>query len=215
MDEQLARGVANSLWPYLRAGRWQRHVCMRDLGKWNPAGYRGPGPRTGSVASSSAASTVVVQHDEWWIAALLLAEEWPGVECRVCRGAGRSTVPVASSGMGAWYEHTDVPCHACTGTGVLKSSWAIRLSREAHDRTLLGLTSTQRFAYLACHRSIARAPFWLRPNRHGALRLRRHPTDPHIDSVSAGVLVTIARAARIVWIDEARVDAYLVDDRGW
>ena len=213
-NDQLARGVANSLWPYLRAGRWRRHTCLRDLGKWNPAGYPS-GPRTASVPSTPAASTVVVVHEEEWIAALLLAEEWPGAECAMCGGAGHVALTETSSGMGAWYERTDMPCPACAGAGILRSSWAIRLTRESHDATLAGLTGTQRVAYLGSLYSVVRTPFRPQPNRHGRLRLRRVEYDPRLCPVAAGALTTLARAASLVRVDEDRVDEYLVDNRAW
>ena len=77
MEVQLARAVANSLWPALRRQRWSTHTVTRDLSKSNPTAHHS-GPRAARVPTSPAASTTIIQHREEWIAALLLREEYDG-----------------------------------------------------------------------------------------------------------------------------------------
>jgi hypothetical protein len=77
MDSQLARAVANSLWPALRRQRWQTHTVTRNLSSHNPRGYSAR-PQAGSIATTEVASSTVVVHTESYITALLLREEWDG-----------------------------------------------------------------------------------------------------------------------------------------
>jgi hypothetical protein len=77
MDSQLARAVANSLWPQLKRQRWQTHTVTRNLSSYNPRGYSAR-PQAGSVATTPAASATVVLHEEAFIACLLLREEYDG-----------------------------------------------------------------------------------------------------------------------------------------
>jgi hypothetical protein len=77
MDSQLARAVANSLWPALRRQRWQTHTVTRNLAQSNPRGYAAR-PHAGSIVTTEAASSTVIVHEEHFITALLLREEYDG-----------------------------------------------------------------------------------------------------------------------------------------
>ena len=73
---QLARAIANSLWPKLKSDRWREHTCTRDLAAYNPAPIPQVGPR--GFRATPSAITRVVQHHERWISAMLYAKEWFG-----------------------------------------------------------------------------------------------------------------------------------------
>jgi hypothetical protein len=73
---QLARAIANSLWPHLKRQRWQQHTVTRDLAAYNPSNAPQIGPR--GFRTTPSAVTSVVQHHEEWIAAMLYAKEWFG-----------------------------------------------------------------------------------------------------------------------------------------
>jgi hypothetical protein len=73
---QLARGIANSLWPHLKRQRWRQHTVTRDLAAYNPSNAPQIGP--GGFRTTPSAVTSVVQHHEEWIEAMLYAEEWFG-----------------------------------------------------------------------------------------------------------------------------------------
>jgi hypothetical protein len=77
VEAQLARAVANALWPALRRQRWQTHTVTRNLAQSNPRGYSAR-PHAGSIATTEAASSTVVVHTESFITALLLREEYDG-----------------------------------------------------------------------------------------------------------------------------------------
>ena len=225
MDVQLARAVANALWPAWRRDRWRTYRCVRDMARSNPMGYSPL--RSGSIAIASAASTTVVTYEEAWLegrwaarggpfsgepvdGALLLAEEWPGVTCRACGGRGREPVGTAS----AWDEPFEPAgaCCACGGRGVVSASYIIRLSRAAHDAALLLMPDEWRVALLAARRSTARMPFEVTMNRHGRSKLRRNSHDSLITPSAASALEAVAGACTLAGVSEDVVNAFLLGD---
>ena len=208
MDAQLARAVANALWPAWRRDRLRRHVCLRDMARSNPLGYSPL--HSGTVAIAPAARTTVVTYEEEWLEAVLLTEEWPGVTCVACGGHGRVTEPIAN----VWDEPFDGPgaCGECGGGGVVSVSYCLRLTRAAHDSAVFLMSSEERVALLAARRAGAHVPFEVTENRHGRRKLRRNSHDPLITPVAAAALEALARAVTLAPVSEATVDAFLLGD---
>jgi len=206
MDPQLARATANALWPAWRRDRWRRHVCLRDTVRSNPRGYSDL--RTGTIPR--AASTMVVQHEEAWLEAVLLSEEWPGITCAACGGHGREPGGAAD----AWVEPFTGAgeCGACGGKGLVTASYCVRLTRAAHDAAVVLMPDEWRVALRAVRASTAWLPFEVTQNRHGRRKLRRNSHDPLVTPVAGLALEELARAAHLMPVSEATVDAFLLDE---
>ena len=211
MDAQLARAIANALWPVWRRDRWRQHVCTRDTARSNPHGYSAL--RTGSVEMTPAARTTIVQHEEEWLEAVLLSEEWPGGTCVTCDGRGEVDGSLAwTNGAFGGSTPQRASCGACGGSGVVTASYCVRLTRAAYDHVTFMMPSERRVALLAARASRARSPFTITENRHGRRKLRRNPRDPLLTVEAAAALEDIARAAQLAPVSEATVDAFLLDD---
>jgi hypothetical protein len=210
MDAQLARAVANALWPAWRRDRWQRSVCTRDFARSNPRGYSAL--HSGTVPMTPAARTTLVTHEEAWLEAVLLAEEWPGTSCVTCGGQGEVEGSLAwtNGGFGGSTPYR-ASCVACGGSGVATASYCVRLTRAAHDRVVFMLSSEERVALASVRHSTARAPFTVETNRHGRRKLRRNQNDPLVTAAAANALEALASAALLARVDEETVDAFLLD----
>ena len=94
------------------------------------------------------------------------------------------------------------------------ASYCVRLTRAAHDRVVFMLSSEERVALASVRHSTARVPFTAGKNRHGSPRLRRNPDFPLVTPAAATALEALARAAQLAHVDEATVDAFLLDGEG-
>ena len=211
MDAQLARGIANALWPAWRRDRWQRSVCTRDTVRSNPRGYSAL--HSGTVALAPHASTTIVQHEEAWLEAVLLSEEWPGGTCVACGGTGRMTATTSWENCAYGGNlPSEITCPACAGSGVQRASYCVRLTRAAHDACVFMMPSEKRVALLAVRSSRVRSPFEVTMNRHGRRKLRRNSHDPLVTPLAAEALEDLAGVAQLAPVSEATVDAYLLED---
>ena len=170
---------------------------------------------SGTVPMTPAARTTLVTHEEEWLEAVLLAEEWPGSSCVTCGGHGEVEGSLAwtNGGFGGSTPYR-ASCVACGGSGVTTASYCVRLTRAAHDAAVFMLPSEERVALASVRRASARVPFELGKNRHGHLKLRRNSHDPLVTAAAASALEALARAAQLAHVDEATVDAFLIDGEG-